>query len=118
VFLLDMGKPQRIADLAERFIRAHGLEPHADIPIRITGIRPGEKLFEELAYDGEDMLPTAHPAIRRWRTTPPTSAAMQQVLATFDRLRGRGDQPWRHTTPDAIVHALRAAVPEMIRSAA
>ncbi len=118
VFLLDMGKPQRILDLAERFIRAHGLEPHADIPLRITGARPGEKLFEELAYDGEDMLPTPHPAIRRWRTTPPTLAFMQQTLATFDRLRGKSDQPWRDTAPDAVVLAIRAAVPEMVESAA
>ena len=60
VFLLDMGEPHRIYDLAERFIRLHGFEPNVDMPIRITGIRSGEKLFEQLAYMGEDMLATTH----------------------------------------------------------
>ena len=64
VFLLDMGRPIRIVDMARRFIRIQGLQPDADVPIVFTGPRPGEKLFEELAYDGEDMLPTPHRSIR------------------------------------------------------
>ncbi|MEX0655516.1 MAG: polysaccharide biosynthesis protein [Phycisphaeraceae bacterium] len=121
VFLLDMGEPVHIVDLARRFLRAHGYEPDVDIAITHTGIRPGEKLFEELAYDGEDMLPTPHDAIRIWRTTPPSPARMRQIVATFDHLRdGGGDlsHPWQHTSRDAIVTALRTAIPEMVAAAA
>ncbi len=129
VFLLDMGKPVRILDLAHRFLRSHGLEPERDVAIKITGIRPGEKLYEELAYSGEDMLPTPHESIRIWRTTPPDPAVLQQTIHTFAHLRdappagsGAGSNdlshPWRNASREAIVLALRSAVPEMVRAAA
>jgi FlaA1/EpsC-like NDP-sugar epimerase len=123
VFLLDMGKPVRIVDLAHRFLRMQGYEPGVDVAIEFTGVRPGEKLFEELAYDSEDMLATPHAGIRVWRTTPPDPAHVRQVLATFERLRAKpdasgGDHPWAGVTRDAILNALRAAVPEMVAAAA
>jgi len=80
VFVLDMGEPVRVLELAKRLVAAHGFEPvvrgvgesgvgetrsHA-IEIRITGARPGEKLFEELAYAAEQLRPTAHPGINSW----------------------------------------------------
>jgi len=121
VFLLDMGQPVRIIDLARRFLRYHGLEPDIDVPIEITGIRPGEKLFEELAYEGEDMLPTPHDSIHIWRTAPVDGAHMQRILSTFERLRMRGggaapDDP--AAVQQAVLTALRAAIPEMVASAA
>jgi FlaA1/EpsC-like NDP-sugar epimerase len=64
IFVLDMGEPVRIADLARKLIRLSGLEPDRDIEIKFTGLRPGEKLFEELLIDGEDILPTMHEKIR------------------------------------------------------
>ncbi|MFI4861008.1 MAG: polysaccharide biosynthesis protein [Phycisphaerales bacterium JB063] len=121
VFLLDMGEPIRILDLAERFVRLQGFDPGVDVEIKLIGKRPGEKLFEELAYHGEDMLPTPHDSIRVWKTQPPTGSEVEQTLATFDRLRNKSGDPrrtWRDATPDAIIHALRAAVPEMIHAAA
>ncbi len=119
VFLLDMGQPIRILDLAERFLRMHGFEPGLDVPIAFTGVRPGEKLSEELAYDGEDMLPTPHGSIRIWRTYPPDAAHIAQVAGTFDRLRNRDPHhPWSTASRDAVVTALRAAIPEMVTSAA
>lgn len=62
IYVLDMGEPVRIMDLANRLIRFYGYEPGVDIPIEITGLRPGEKLYEELMLDSEQdkMLSTAH----------------------------------------------------------
>ena len=63
VFVLDMGEPVKIYDVACELIRLSGLEPEKDIPIVFTGIRPGEKLFEELLTAEEGVEPTAHPKI-------------------------------------------------------
>ena len=65
IFVLDMGEPVRIMDLAEKLIRAYGYEPNVDMEIKITGLRPGEKLYEELLMDSERdrMQKTAHKKI-------------------------------------------------------
>jgi FlaA1/EpsC-like NDP-sugar epimerase len=63
VFLLDMGEPVRIYDLAAQMIRLYGLEPEKDVKIEVTGLRPGEKIYEELLIDCEAALPTGHPKI-------------------------------------------------------
>jgi Predicted nucleoside-diphosphate sugar epimerases len=65
VFVLDMGEPVRILDLATDLIRLSGLEVGTDIEIRFTGTRPGEKLYEELFFDSESALPTDHPKVLR-----------------------------------------------------
>jgi len=64
IFILDMGRPVRIADMARDLIRLHGLEPDRDITIRFTGLRPGEKLYEELITEGEGIMTTRHEKIR------------------------------------------------------
>jgi FlaA1/EpsC-like NDP-sugar epimerase len=69
IFHLDMGEPVRIADLAENMIRLSGFEPGRDIEVKFVGLRPGEKLYEELLIDGEDIQPTEHPRVRSVRTT-------------------------------------------------
>ena len=63
IFILDMGEPVHIKDLAEDLIRFSGLVPHKDIEIRYIGLRPGEKLFEELLLSGEGIQPTRHKKI-------------------------------------------------------
>ncbi len=63
IFILDMGKPVKIIDLVRDLIRLHGLEPEKDIPIQYVGLRPGEKLYEELITVGENILPTSHKKI-------------------------------------------------------
>tara|TARA_R110002074_G_scaffold14788_2_gene51314 strand:+ start:87652 stop:89601 length:1950 start_codon:yes stop_codon:yes gene_type:complete len=63
IYVFDMGKPIKILDLAEKMIRLSGLEPYKDIDIEITGLRPGEKLYEELLNDVATTLPTHHPKI-------------------------------------------------------
>ncbi|TFG90101.1 MAG: polysaccharide biosynthesis protein, partial [Syntrophobacterales bacterium] len=60
IFILDMGEPIRIADLARDLILLNGLEPERDIPIQYIGLRPGEKLYEELITEGEGLVPTDH----------------------------------------------------------
>jgi FlaA1/EpsC-like NDP-sugar epimerase len=60
VFLLDMGEPILISDLAENLIRLAGLEPGRDMPIEVMGLRPGERLREELTLANEELMPTAH----------------------------------------------------------
>ena len=60
VFVLDMGKPLKIVDLARRIVRLAGLHPDVDVEIRFTGLRPGEKLNEELSHNQEPLVPTGH----------------------------------------------------------
>lgn len=65
VFVLDMGEPVKILDMAKQLIRLHGLEPNKDIPIDIIGLRPGEKMFEELLKAGEGIEKTKHELIHK-----------------------------------------------------
>jgi FlaA1/EpsC-like NDP-sugar epimerase len=67
VFVLDMGEPVRIFDLATDLIRLSGFEPGVDIEVRVTGVRPGEKLFEELFFTHKSVTPTVHPKVLRAR---------------------------------------------------
>jgi FlaA1/EpsC-like NDP-sugar epimerase len=68
IFLLDMGKPIKIVELAEQMILLTGMRPGTDIQIEFTGLRPGEKLFEELSYIEEILQPTAHSMVYRLRS--------------------------------------------------
>ena len=83
VFILDMGEPVRIVDLARDLIRLSGLEPEVDVGIRFTGIRPGEKLYEELALETENAVHTHHPKVFVGRVGRPDREALHQGL---DRL--------------------------------
>ncbi|MBV9180551.1 MAG: polysaccharide biosynthesis protein, partial [Acidobacteria bacterium] len=67
IFVLEMGKPIRILNLARKMIIMAGFKPDEDIQIRFTGLRPGEKLFEEVKLDGEHILPTSHEKIKVFR---------------------------------------------------
>jgi FlaA1/EpsC-like NDP-sugar epimerase len=86
-FVLNMGQPVRILDLAEDLIRLSGLEPHRDVEIAYTGIRPGEKMTEELWDDGTPLVPTLHPDISRLDTNASfSSSSLIQAIDSLSRL--------------------------------
>jgi FlaA1/EpsC-like NDP-sugar epimerase len=91
VFVLDMGEPVRIYDLAKRMIKLSGLQlkdhPHVegDIEIQITGLRPGEKLYEELLI-GDDVLPTQHTRILRAQETELPLVTLMAYIQQFEAL--------------------------------
>ncbi|MFL5618869.1 MAG: polysaccharide biosynthesis protein [Gemmatimonadaceae bacterium] len=87
VFVLDMGEPVRILDLAQDLIRLSGLEPGADIEVHFTGSRPGEKLYEELFFKGAHVVPTDHPKILRARDAEAGDASEEAIAALIDAAR-------------------------------
>ncbi len=105
IFTLDMGKPVKIVDLARQLITLSGFVPGKDIRIEFTGLRPGEKLFEELSYQGEHIAPTRHPKILRSLGEPPS---FQQVKASLLELVEQIPE----ATEDQLKCLLKNVVPE------
>ena len=105
ILLLDMGEPVKIVDLARDMITLSGLRVGEDIDIVFTGVRPGEKLFEELRTDGEDIAPTVHPKIKTWNHVPVPWEKVQQTMAAFEKLSNCPDR-------QQIIEGLRDIVPE------
>lgn len=105
IFLLDMGEPVKIVDLARQMITLSGFRPGEDIDIVFSGIRPGEKMFEELKTEGEDIEPTVHSKVRVWKHAAHPWA---EVVTAIDRLAGLQNSLDR----GAIVEQLKRVVPE------
>ena len=105
ILVLDMGDPVRIVDLAEELIRLSGLTPYEDIDIVVTGLRPGEKLFEELLIDGEGVLPTAHTKIK---VLAPVNIDIQPVRDELDKLY----EAARSDFVQELMDSLKRLVPE------
>jgi FlaA1/EpsC-like NDP-sugar epimerase len=91
VFVLDMGEPVKILELAHNMIRLSGKEPGRDVAVEFIGPRPGEKLHEELWADGEDAVPTPHPKIFRCKAQDVDPAWLEEELAELARLVDAGD---------------------------
>ncbi len=83
IFVLDMGSPVKIVDLARQLIQLSGLEPDEDIEIRFTGLRPGEKLYEELSHSAENHESTTHPKVMRFLSQ---ARPLDEVKAAFETL--------------------------------
>jgi FlaA1/EpsC-like NDP-sugar epimerase len=104
VYVLDMGEPVRILDLAKQMIRLSG-RGEDDVPIVYTGVLPGEKIHEVLWSDGEMVGPTSHPKIMRAARATIDPDWLEECLAELERLVGQGDAP-------GIVEKLEAMVEE------
>jgi FlaA1/EpsC-like NDP-sugar epimerase len=102
ILLLDMGEPVRIMDLATDMIRLSGLRVDDDIAIEFTGLRPGEKLYEELHIPGEQLLPTCHPKIIVADHKPPRVGDIRGAIDELEHLAG--------DAPEAIVSYLAQIV--------
>jgi FlaA1/EpsC-like NDP-sugar epimerase len=86
IFVLDMGEPIKIVDLARQMIELSGFKPEEDIKIVFTGLRPGEKLYEEPIHEMENVEPTVHPKVRRLRNNRSNlSAKIAEELRALDR---------------------------------
>jgi len=105
IFVLDMGEPVRILDLARNMVRLSGLEPDEDIEIRFIGLRPGEKLFEELVTDSEDILPTYHDKIKIFRGATRSHASMQRWISELGVHVARRDD-------NGVIRSLLEVIPE------
>lgn len=106
IFVFDMGKPVRILDMAERMIKLCGLKPYVDIPIKITGLREGEKLYEELLIDGETTLPTFNPKIMVNRVVKHNFNAVTRTLDELEASMKISD------SDEPLVQLLKQLIPE------
>lgn len=93
IYVFDMGRPMRILDLAEKMIRLSGKEPGRDIPIVFTGLRPGEKRYEELLASAENTLPTHHPRILIGRVREMDPVTSREKIEKLLASTKAGD-PW------------------------
>ncbi|MDQ3698034.1 MAG: polysaccharide biosynthesis protein [Gemmatimonadota bacterium] len=109
IVMLEMGEPMKISELARNLIRLSGLEPDVDIPIVFTGLRPGEKLHEQLTSDCEETIPTRYEKIRIVKTGAPPSIERGLTLL-WESLDGRDER--------TILRRLQEVVPEFSPQAA
>ena len=109
IFVLDMGEPVKIVDLAQQMIRLAGLRPGRDVGIEFIGLRPGEKLHEELFHPAEPLIPTGNPAIR---LAAPRTADYAMLARSIDEL----EENARARRDERLLQLLGRLVPEYRRS--
>jgi O-antigen biosynthesis protein WbqV len=109
IFVLDMGEPVKIVDLARQMIRLAGLRPGRDVGIEFIGLRPGEKLHEELFHPAEPLVPTGNPAIR---LAAPRTADYAMLARSIDEL----EENARARRDERLLQLLGRLVPEYRRT--
>ena len=107
IFVLDMGESVKIVHLARELITLSGFVPDKDIEIKFTGMRPGEKLFEELSIEGEDMQSTRHPKIGIWQNIPKERQALRRGIEELIKVAQTQDHK-------KVVAAIKNLIPEYI----
>ena len=105
IYVLDMGEAVKILDLAKNMIRLSGKTPDVDIEIRFTGLRPGEKLYEELITSGDNIQTTHHPKIRIFCGRRLTRATSEEWLSRVQDTLTRQDEV-------GVVRLLKELAPE------
>lgn len=121
IFVLDMGEPVRIMDLAQKLIRAYGYEPDVDMPIKIIGLRPGEKLYEELLMDSErdKMTKTAHRKIFVANVDRVDDAQFERMMKTLEEVVDKNDERAVEAIAEVVptYHPWKNGKPETARAA-
>ncbi len=105
ILILDMGKPVKVMDMAKELLKLHGLKAGKDIEIKFTGLRPGEKLFEELIVNGETLLPTYHNKIK----------VIKPNGNNFEAMNGKIEELYRaalETKTDELLDKLKELLPD------
>jgi FlaA1/EpsC-like NDP-sugar epimerase len=105
IFVLEMGEPVKIVDLARELITLSGFSPEEDIEIKFTNPRPGEKLFEELSIEGEDMQRTRHPKISIWKNIPMDREKLREGINELIAIAENQDN-------GQIIKKIKSLVPE------
>jgi FlaA1/EpsC-like NDP-sugar epimerase len=108
IFVFDMGKPVPIIDLAKKMIRLYGLIPNVDVEITYTGLRPGEKLYEELLTDSENTLPTYHEKIMIAKVRQPSTDGLEQEFTQLIQLAHKKQNSME------LVGRMKQLVPEFV----
>lgn len=108
IFVFDMGQPVAIAELAKKMIRLYGLIPNIDINIKYTGLRPGEKLYEELLSDEESTIPTHHQKILIAKVRPVEFDAIEPHFNAFKELLKKSESEM------LMVTKMKEMVPEFV----
>lgn len=91
IFVLDMGSPMKIIDIARQMISLSGFEPNVDIEIKITGLRPGEKLFEEIMHKSEHLTKTKHPRIFGFEAPNPSYGEVLGIISDIKKYANHSD---------------------------
>jgi FlaA1/EpsC-like NDP-sugar epimerase len=107
IFVFDMGQPVKVVDLAKKMIKLAGLQPDIDVKIVFAGLRPGEKLFEELLSDSENTVSTYHPKIKIAKVSNILNGSVSRAIAGLITAIDSGDEY-------KMVEVLKKAIPEYI----